>query len=518
MRNLQSLVAGSWQVGTGEPQTLVNPTTEEVVAYTSAEGLDLEATVSFARNEGGPALRALTLAERGAILEQMAKRIHEHRNELLELAMINGGNTRSDAKFDVDGAAGALAHYATIGKELGDTRVIVDGDGEQVGQSPRLSGRHVYLPRKGVALLINAFNFPAWGFGEKAACALLAGMPVICKPATSTAVVAARMLELIADAAPPGVVSLVSGSAHDLPKLLGYGDAIAFTGSSGTAQRLRALPNVMSAAVRLNIEADSLNAAVLGPDLEPGSDTWELFLRDLRREMTQKTGQKCTATRRIFVPEDRAEVLIEALVDRLGTVIVGDPFTEGVRMGPVASAQQHRDVLDGIGQLAENCDVVLDGRPAGGKLELKGAEVGKGYFVGPTLLQVAHDAPSKVHDLEVFGPVATIVTTPGTPEVYGQLLARGGGGLVGSVYSDDRKFAAAMLMEAAPHHGRLVFGSKKVAEKAFSPGMVLPQLLHGGPGRAGGGEELGGMRGLAIYAQRTAIQADRALIDAMLKA
>ena len=488
------------------------------MAHTSAEGLDLEATVSFARNEGGPALRALTLAERAAILDDMAKRIHEHRNELLELAMINGGNTRSDAKFDVDGAAGALAHYATIGKELGDTRVIVDGEGEQVGQSPRLSGRHVYLPRKGVALLINAFNFPAWGFGEKAACALLAGMPVICKPATSTALVAARMLELIADAAPPGVVSFVSGSAHDLPKLLGYGDAIAFTGSSGTAKRLRALPNVMSAAVRLNIEADSLNAAVLGPDLEPGSDTWELFLRDLRREMTQKTGQKCTATRRIFVPEDRADVLIEALIDRLGTIHVGDPFTEGVRMGPVASAQQHGDVLDGIGQLAESCEVVLDGRPDAGKLELQGAEIGTGYFVGPTLLEVAHDAPSKVHDLEVFGPVATIVTTPGTPEVYGELLARGGGGLVGSVYSDDRKFAADMLMEAAPHHGRLVFGSKKVAEKAFSPGMVLPQLLHGGPGRAGGGEELGGLRGIAIYAQRTAIQADRALIDAMLKA
>lgn len=510
MQTLQSYVAGAWKAGSGEAQILVNPATEEVVAETSAAGLDLSAALEHARGAGGSALRALTMAERGEILGEMAKRIHDHRTELLEIAMKNGGCTRSDAKFDVDGASGTLAHYAALGRELGDARYLVDGETEQLGISPRLAGRHAFLPRHGVALLINAFNFPAWGFGEKAACALLAGMPVMVKPATSTAHVAHRIVEIVADAAPEGAVSMVCGSAHELPGMLDYGDVIAFTGSSGTAAKLAIEPKVLSREVRLNVEADSLNAAVLGEGVD--DETYQLFLKDVVKEISQKTGQKCTATRRIFVPPSLMERVRDDLVDRLGELVVGDPFADGVRMGPVATAQQHRDVREGIERLAEGAEVVLDGR----KPTPMGVADGKGYFVGATLLQAADPGLDVVHDLEVFGPVATLLPSPNEPEALCALVARGRGGLVCSIYSDDRKWSAAMLAGAGPHHGRLVFGSRKIAGKAVPPGTVLPHLLHGGPGRAGGGEELGGLRGLALYAQRVAVQGARPLLDSML--
>jgi 3,4-dehydroadipyl-CoA semialdehyde dehydrogenase len=511
MQTLKSFVAGEWAAGSGKSQTLINPATEEVVAETSAEGLDLAGGLRFAREQGSKALRALSLAERGELLAEMSKRMHGARDELLEIAMKNGGNTRSDAKFDVDGASGTLAHYAELGKQLGDRRFVTDGEGVQLlGHAPRLAGRHAFLPRQGVALLINAFNFPAWGFGEKAACALLAGMPIIVKPATSTAHVAHRIIELIADAAPPGVVSLVCGSAHDLPAMLEYGDVIAFTGSNDTGQKLAILPNVLSRHVKLNVEADSLNGAVLGPKVD--DDTYDLFIRDVVREMTQKTGQKCTAIRRIFVGEDMLERVRDDLIERLGDRVVGDPFADGVRMGPVSTAQQHRDVLAGIEALAKETEVVLDGRG----VKAVGVPEGKGYFVGPTLLQAKDASIDVAHDLEVFGPVATLLPAPSDADDLCALIARGRGGLVCSFYGDDRKWAAAMLAGAGAHHGRVVFGSKKIADQALSPGMVLPSLLHGGPGRAGGSEELGGLRGLAFYSQRVAVQGARPLLDAML--
>jgi oxepin-CoA hydrolase/3-oxo-5,6-dehydrosuberyl-CoA semialdehyde dehydrogenase len=505
MRILESLVCGEWVTGRGKPQPLHNPATEEVLCGASTEGVDLGAAVRFARERGGPALRALGLAERGRILGEMAKRIHRHRDELLDLGMQNGGNTRSDAKFDVDGASATLQHYAELAAGLGDGRLLPDGDALPLGRSQRLAGRHVLAPRHGVALLVNAFNFPAWGFGEKAACALLAGMPVVVKPATSTAMVAHRMVQVCADAAPPGAVSLVCGSAHELPAMLDYGDVIAFTGSSATATSLRGLATVVSSAVRLNVEADSLNAAVLAPDVEPGSDTWDLFVRDVIKEMTQKTGQKCTAVRRIFAPAARLERLEEELVERLRAVVVGNPTTEGVTMGPVASKQQHADVRGGIAELGKTARAVLDGSTTSHE---------KGWFVGPTLLAATDAGARAVHELEVFGPVATIVAAPEGAEA--ELVARGRGGLVCSAYTDDRDWAVGFVSAAACHHGRVVLGSAKVAGQAVPPGTVMPQLVHGGPGRAGGGEELGGLRGVALYAQRVALQGDRALLDAVI--
>ena len=511
MQRMRSLLSGDWVDGHGRGATLFNPATEEPVAETSSAGLDFAAGIAFARRVGGPALRALTFAERGKLLAEMAKRIHQHRDELIELAMTNGGNTRSDAKFDIDGAMATLAHYAELGAALGDARILADGESIQLGRAPRLAGRHVFVPRRGVALLINAFNFPAWGIGEKAACALLAGMPVLCKPATSTAAVAHRLVELVADALPLGAIGITGDLDHELPGMLTMGDVIAFTGSSNTGARLRVLPNVVRAAVRLGVEADSLNSAILGADVEPGSDTYELFIADVSREIRQKTGQKCTAVRRIFVPEALVERVHGDLAERLSGVVVGNPFTEGVKMGPVATAQQQRAVREGIARLSEHAKVVV-----GGVCNPIGVPEGKGYFVPMTLLAATDTGAAVLHDLEVFGPVATTFVSPADTEELCALVARGGGGLLCSAYTDDRKLASELVMGLAPHHGRLVLGSQKIAGQAIGPGTVMPQLLHGGPGRAGGGEELGGLRGLAFYSQRTAVQGDRALLDALV--
>ncbi len=515
METLKSYISGAWVAGTGKMATLVNPTTEEPIAQASTEGLDLGAAVAFARAEGGPALRGLSFAQRGELLRAMSRAIHANRDALIELAIKNGGNTRSDAKFDIDGASGTLAAYADLGKELGDQRFLLDGEGVQLGRSPRFFGQHVSVPRHGVAVHVNAFNFPAWGLGEKAACALLAGVPVIVKPATSTALVAVRIVELIVEAniLPRGALSLVTGSPGDLLTHLGGQDVLAFTGSSDTGAAIRLMANIARGSVRVNVEADSLNGAILGPDAAQGSETYNLFLKDVVRDMTQKAGQKCTAIRRVFVPRERLADVRENLVERLRDVKVGDPALEGVVVGPVATAQQLRDVRAGIERLAAEARIVLGGL---GPFEKLGGLPDKGYFVPPTLLvNEAPEGARAVHEHEVFGPVSTVLPYDGTPALV-SAVEKGGGGLVSSVYSDDRAFVADMVFGIAPFHGRLMLGSEKIADQTPGPGTVLPQLVHGGPGRAGGGEELGGLRGLAFYMQRTALQGARPMLDALL--
>lgn len=508
MKNLASFVSGKWIEGKGKGAELVNPATEEVLATASTEGLDFAGAVGFARQRGGPALRAMTFAKRGEMLRAMSKSIHAKRDELLSMAMANGGNTRSDAKFDVDGAIGTLAAYADLAPELGDTHVLVDGDGVQLGRGARLYGQHVYLPREGVAVHINAFNFPAWGLAEKAATALLAGMPVIAKPGTSTALVAHRIVEIWVEdkVFPEGALSLVCGGVGDLLDHLGGQDVLAFTGSSGTAQKLRAGKSVVRDATRINVEADSLNAAILGPDATDGSEVLNLFAGDVVREMTQKTGQKCTAIRRIYVPADRVGDVVERLRERLAGIKVGDPTREDVNMGPVSTAQQLKDVREGVSKLEANAKIVF-----GSKDKVQE----KGYFVSPILLVSDSPKPDDAaHTHEVFGPVATVMPYRSNEELVG-LVAAGGGGLVTSVYADDKDFVRAMVLAIAPFHGRLVLGSSKVAGQSLPPGMALPQLVHGGPGRAGGGEELGGRRGMTFYMQRTALQGDRAVVEAI---
>ena len=515
MKDLASHVGGRFVSGKGKAATLVNPATEEALATASSEGVDFGEALAFARDRGGRALRAMTFRERGELLRAMSKSIHARRDELLGLAIANGGNTRSDAKFDVDGAIGTLAAYADLAPELGDAQVLVDGDGVQLGRSARLSGQHVQVPRHGVAVHVNAFNFPAWGLGEKAACALLAGMPVIAKPATSTALVAHRIVEILVEdrVLPEGALSLVCGSAGDLLSRLGGQDVLAFTGSSGTADTLRAGKAFTHASAHVNVEADSLNAAVLGADVGDGSDLMNLFVGDVVRDMTQKAGQKCTAIRRVYVPAALVEAVVERLRERLVAVKVGDPSREDVGMGPVATAQQFRDVREGIGRLAASARVMCGGA---GEVEALGVARGKGFFVAPTLLVAAEakqDGPA--HTMEVFGPVATVMPYDGSAAEAARFVSWGGGGLVSSIYSDDKDVVKDFVLGVAAFHGRVTIGTSKTASQAVPPGLVLPQLLHGGPGRAGGGEELGGRRGLALYMQRVAVQGDRTLVEAI---
>jgi len=511
MHELTSHLAGRWVRGEGRGEILVNPATEEPLGSASSQGLDLAAALDFARNRGGPALRALTFAERGELLRGLSRALHAHRDELIGLAIQNGGNTRSDAKFDIDGASGTLAAYADLGAALGPVRLLADGEAIQLSRSPRLAGRHLLVPRRGVAVHVNAFNFPAWGLAEKAAVALLAGVPVLSKPATSTALVAWRMARIFAEEKllPEGAFSFLAGGPGGLLDALGSQDALAFTGGSSTAARIRAHPAFLARGARLNVEADSLNVAILGPDVANDSELMDLFLADVARDVTQKAGQKCTAIRRVYVPGERVEAVVERLVERLSVVRMGDPLDEGIGMGPLATAKQAADVQEGIGALAGGARVATGGQK----------RPGKGYFVAPTLFVSSSPTQSDaVHTREVFGPVASVVPYDGTAAQAAERAAWGGGGLVGSVYSDDREFLEEVVGGLAPYHGRIALGSSKVAGQALAPGMVLPQLVHGGPGRAGGGEELGGLRGLALYQQRTALQGDRAILDAILGA
>ena len=500
MLQLRSYVSASWVAGTGTPQALLNPTTEEPLAQASSEGVDLAAALQFARSTGGPALRAMSFAERGAALKAIADAIQTERERLLDLGIANGGNTRSDAKFDVDGAIATLLAYAEVASSLGQSRFLVDGESIQLGRSARFHGQHIAVPRHGVAVHINAFNFPAWGFAEKAAVALLAGMPVLSKPATSSAMLAHRIVELIVEQKllPEGALSLLVGGARDLVSHLGGQDVLAFTGSGETGAQIRAAPEVIRHSVRINVEADSLNAALLGPDVEPRSDMYELFLKDVVRDMTQKAGQKCTAIRRVLVPQEWFSSVKQDLAELLGAIRVGDPKFEDTRMGPLASRAQLADVREGVARLG--------GRHAFGGVAPIGS---KGFFISPILVE---DPTEAVHEREVFGPVAALVRYKDNPAA---VVVRGNGGLVSSVYSDDLDFIERTVTELAPYHGRLFLGHPKI-ELSPGPGTVLPQLIHGGPGRAGGGEELGGPRGLAFYMQRVALEGSRPVIAKLL--
>jgi oxepin-CoA hydrolase/3-oxo-5,6-dehydrosuberyl-CoA semialdehyde dehydrogenase len=511
MQLLASYLAGKWSTGSGAKTPLVNPATEEVLAEVHGGGHDLAAAFAHARTAGAKELGALTFAQRGALLGSLAKAIHGAREELIAMAVANGGNTRGDAKFDIDGGAVTLSHYAELGAKLGSAPLLGDGEPIQVGRTARMGGQHVWARRRGVAVHINAFNFPAWGLCEKLACALLAGMPVISKPATATALVAHRLAQLFEPLLPAGVLQVLIGPAGALLDNVAAGDVVAFTGGSATAKMLRGkLPE----SVRLNIEADSLNASILGPDVELTSETGALFLADAVRDMTQKTGQKCTAIRRVLVPEARFAEVCDAMKERLASLAVGDPSREDVRMGPVATAQQHADVKAGIARLASATDSVHGGT---GEVSPIGVAAGKGYFIGPVVRSTKdpmHCAPLNEH--EVFGPVSTVGSYDGAADFAAAFIARGEGCLVSSAYSDDRDWVATFVGAAAPWAGRLYLGSSKMAAQSPGPGTVLPSLLHGGPGRAGGGEELGGERGLHFYMQRCALEGDASVLKTLI--
>jgi oxepin-CoA hydrolase/3-oxo-5,6-dehydrosuberyl-CoA semialdehyde dehydrogenase len=505
MKTLRSYVHGHWHEADSGFVSLVDPASEETVARASSRGIDFAAVLAHARGPGSAALRSLTFAQRGALLKEMSRVLRERRDELFAVSRLNSGTTAADASFDIDGGGGALAFYAGLSRTLGENAVLSEGDTVPLVKDGSFHAGHVLVPRPGAAVLINAFNFPAWGFAEKAACALLAGMPVIVKPATATAMLAERYVEIIIDAAvlPQGALQLVCGSTGDLLQRLGAHDVLAFTGSAATARMLRNQSNLVAANTRFNIEADSLNAAVLAPDVTEGA-TFDLFLRDVVREITQKTGQKCTAVRRIFVPRERLDAVQDALVARLHGVVTGNPAETSVTMGPLATQAQLEDALTGMRALGAVARRVLG---SGTRVDGRGSPAGKGFFVEPTLFRADEPrAAATVHEREVFGPVATLMPYDGTAADAAQLVGLGGGMLVTSLYGDDLDWIRDFAMRGGAYAGRLYIGSADAAAAAPGSGAVYPHTQHGGPGRAGGGAELGGLVGLRLYMQRVALQ------------
>jgi phenylacetic acid degradation protein PaaN len=516
---LDSHLQGSWVSGDGEPRALVNPTTEQEIASIKSIG-SLGPAMRFGREVGGVSLRKLSFAERAALLKQMAAVLHEAREELIDIAVKNGGNTRKDAKFDIDGGISVLAHYAYLGKTLGERAWLVADEAQEVFRSSKIRAQHVLVPRHGLAIHINAFNFPAWGMLGKAAVALLAGMPILSKPATSTAWVAHRIFELLLPLLPEGSVQLLMGNAADMLDHVGPQDVIAFTGSQSVGNSIKTHARVVAAGTRVNLEADSLNAVIVGPDVESGSELFDLVIRDLVTEITQKAGQKCTATRRVLVPENTLEHVRERLLERLSEVAgqTGDPADDGVRMGPLSSRAQLADARAGIAKLREDADLIHgDPERAAGFV---GVEAGKGYFLEPIVLQAkpgkATDPGASFHQHEVFAPVTTLLPYDGELASAAKIIAHGSGSLVSTVYTDDRDWLVGAITQIGPSLGRLVIANEKFANASMSPGCVFPVANHGGPGRAGGGEELGGTHGLSLYMQRVAIQGGAALLARVL--
>lgn len=510
---LANYLSGRWQEGQGPGTPLTDPVTGDVLASVSSDGLDLAAALDHSRRVGNPALAALSYGERAALLGRIAEVLSSHRETYFALSLQNSGATEGDASFDVDGAIYTLKTYARAGKALGDARHLNDGATLPLAKTDVFQGQHYWLPLSGVAIFINAFNFPAWGLWEKAAPALQAGMPVLVKPATPTAWLTQRMVEDVIKAGilPEGALSIVCGGARDLLDHVEECDVVSFTGSADTAARIRTHPQVVARSVRVNIEADSVNSAILGPDVTAGSPTFDLLVREVVREMTIKTGQKCTAIRRILVPQALADAVGQAIAEKLAKYPVGNPRSTEVRVGPLVSEAQRSAALEGLARLGEECTVVFGGNPDFSPIDAPDSKA----FVQPTLLRCDRGLAARhVHDTEVFGPVATLVPYQDAAEAIA-LARRGRGSLVASVYSDDTDFTTRLTLGIADLHGRVMAVNSEVGNQHTGHGNVVPTCLHGGGGRAGGGEELGGLRGLLFYHRRMVLQGPKAVVDAL---
>ena len=510
---LPNFLAGRWQTGQGAGTPLFDPVWGNELVRVDAGGLDLDAGFAYARDEGGAALRALTYRQRGRLLGDAAKVLQAHRDAYDEIATANSGTVKNDSAVDIDGAIFTLGHYAKLGDTLGDTRLLRDGEPARLAKDPLFQSRHVLTPTRGIALFINAFNFPAWGLWEKAGPALLSGVPVIVKPATTTAWLTQRMVRdvIAAGVFPPGALSVVCGSSAGLMDALEPFDVLSFTGSADTAAIIRSHPAVARRSVRANIEADSLNSALLLPGAQRGDEAFDLLVREVVREMTVKSGQKCTAIRRVFVPADLLDAASEAISAKLSGISVGNPRNETVRMGSLVSRSQLNAVNEGLALLREEAAVIHDGATH----SLVDADPSVAACAGPTLLAVADaDKASRVHDIEVFGPVATLVPYRSVNHALA-MVRRGQGSLVTSVYGSDPGSLAQASVDLASTHGRVHVISPDVAAMHTGHGNVMPMSVHGGPGRAGGGEELGGHRALGFYHRRAAIQASQAVLDAL---
>jgi oxepin-CoA hydrolase/3-oxo-5,6-dehydrosuberyl-CoA semialdehyde dehydrogenase len=512
MALLRSYVSGGWHTASGAGVPLHDATTGEEVASVSSAGVDMAAALEYGRRVGGPALRDLTFHQRAALLKALGSHLREHRDELYALSARTGA-TLGDSKFDIDGGIGVLFSYGSKGKrELPNAKVYIDGAVEPLSKGGTFVAQHISTPLRGVAIQINAFNFPVWGPLEKFAPAFLAGVPSLVKPASQTAYLTARLVELIIDSGllPEGSLQFVAGSVGDLLDHVTPQDLVSFTGSATTAQKLRAHPAIIRNSVRFNAEADSLNCSILGPDAKPGTTEFDLFVKQLTSEMTVKAGQKCTAIRRAFVPAELLDDVAAAASARLAKVTVGNPTAEGVRMGALASLEQREEVRRSLKSLLDAGSLVF-GDPE--QVDVVDADAERGAFLSPILLK-ADPERSEPHEVEAFGPVSTLMPYTSTEQVI-DYAARGLGSLAGSIVSADVEFVREVVLGVAPWHGRLLVLDADDAKESTGHGSPMPQLVHGGPGRAGGGEEMGGIRGVLHHLQRTAVQGSPKVLTAV---
>ena len=510
---LQSYIGGRW-LGSQAAQQLHSAINGKPVYATHAEAIDFGEAVAHARNIGLPALMKLDFQQRAERLKVLAKYLNEHKETLYAISAHTGA-TRADSWIDIEGGSGTLFAYAGVGSnELPSGNLVHEGPAISLGKTGRFQGTHILVPRGGIAVHINAFNFPVWGLLEKFAPAFLAGMPCIGKPATATSYLTEAAVRLIQQSGilPEGALQLVIGGTGDLLARLDGRDVVTFTGSADTAAKLRVHPNLVRHSIPFNAEADSLNCAILALDVTPDDEEFDLFVKEVAREMTVKAGQKCTAIRRAIVPRAQLDAVAEKLRARLKKTVVGDPAREDVRMGALASQAQLADVSERVAALMQGAELVYGARDGFAPL---GDGVAEGAFFAPTLLlsrqPLAHDA---VHDIEAFGPVSTLMPYEGIDEAIA-LAARGKGSLVASLITRDPLIAARVIPAAAALHGRLLILDRDAAAESTGHGSPLPLLKHGGPGRAGGGEELGGIRAVKHYLQRAAVQGSPTMLAAV---
>lgn len=501
---LKNYALGQWTAGEGKGQSLFNAITGAKIAETSSNGLDFGEMMKYARSVGGPTLRKMTFHERGRMLKALALHLLSIKNKFYG-SSAQSGATQLDSWIDIEGGIGNLFTYASLRKQFPDETYYVDGEHAPLSKGGSFIGQHICVPKQGVAIHINAFNFPIWGMLEKIAVNLLAGVPAIVKPATVTCYVTELMVKEIVDSKilPEGSLQLICGSARGILESVTSQDVVTFTGSASTGRMLKSHKNILNESVPFNMEADSLNCCVLGEDVNPGSIEFDLFIKEVQREMTVKAGQKCTAIRRVIVPSNKIEDVQIALGKRLAKTTIGDPSAEGVRMGSLAGLEQREEVKDKILQLSKSQEIIFGDLS---NFEVVGADKEKGAFL-PPILFLNNDPFNKIdcHNLEAFGPVSTLMPYKGIDEAI-ELANMGKGSLVCSIVTANDAIAKEFVMGAAANHGRILILNADCAKESTGHGSPMPLLTHGGPGRAGGGEEMGGKRGVMHYLQRTAVQ------------
>jgi oxepin-CoA hydrolase/3-oxo-5,6-dehydrosuberyl-CoA semialdehyde dehydrogenase len=504
MKKLENYVTGKWVAGDGEGQLLYNAVTGEPVAAASTKGLDFGKILEYARTVGNPALRKMTFHERGRMLKALALYLQERKEIFYQISYMTGA-TRADSWIDIEGGFGNLFGNASLRKKFPDLPYCTDGEAVTLSKGGTFMGHHLLVPKEGVAVHINAFNFPVWGMLEKCAVNWLAGVPAVVKPATITSYLTQAVVEEIIASGilPDGALQLICGSAGSLLDHVSSQDVVTFTGSATTGHLLKAHPRILQENVPFNMEADSLNCIVLGEDVTPGMPEWDLFIKEIRKEMTVKAGQKCTAIRRIFVPENKMEDVWKAITASLQQTPVGNPMNEKVRMGSLAGQSQREEVKAQVQKLLASSQLIYGSLDS---VEVLDADAGKGAFLSPLLLMNEKPFTSQdVHEVEAFGPVSTLMPYKNREEAVA-LSKKGKGSLCSTIVTADDSIAAQYVIGAATHHGRILVLNAACGRESTGHGSPLPMLVHGGPGRAGGGEEMGGLRGVKHYMQRTAIQ------------